>query len=166
MAGLPDVGANPAGFQAPSGAPVSTCGLEPGLKREGQRTVVGRCKRGAIADVSLMQGAHGALDVARNGQVSYGHLAQIVIQIDGERLGQGPGEALAGLAVLPESMQHHHEMQDYHLESPFGCIGHAPVRIERARACLRHNRAIKGACFLVPVPPQPQPRQHGCVLMV
>src|SRR5687767_895430 len=50
------------------------------------------------------------------------------------------------------------------LESPLGRIGHAPVRVEAAGAGLRHNRAIKGACFLVPVPPLFEPRQHRYVL--
>src|SRR5215510_9872365 len=54
-------------------------------------------------------------------------------------------------------------MQGDHLKAAFRCVRHTVLRIQAGGARLRHNRAIKEACFLLPVAPQFQPSQHGLV---
>ena len=101
-----------------------------------------------IAD-SVEQGGGGFFDLAGDRYVADAHLAHTVVHIGYEGLGDGLGEGRSGISFLRKPAQQQNDMEYDHLEPALRCVRHAVDGIERWRAGLRHEEAIKVCCRAV-----------------
>lgn len=138
--------------------------LEPGqrgakLAREGS---VSWCfQRHAISMAALIERGRGPLHVLRYGEIPDAHLAQTVVDIGDERLGNPPTERFPRYALAVETVEHKEKMQHDCRGAPFRCVRDTSISEKARLARLCHDRAIKLLCCAPVSSSSVEPGEHA-----